>query len=104
MCSVVTCPRALARPAQESLKRDPPAGDLYVFRDRRGGLIKIIWHDGHGACLVRHFEGFGLGCSRSGSFRGKSENQFSASKQFGDLELDQGRHGRGGQGGLRYFF
>jgi IS66 Orf2 like protein len=45
---------SLARLAQESLKRDPHAGDLYVFRDRRGGLIKIIWHDGHGACLLRH--------------------------------------------------
>src|ERR1700736_2101863 len=45
---------SLARLAQESLKRDPHAGDLYVFRGRRGGLIKIIWHDGHGACLLRH--------------------------------------------------
>ncbi|WP_235885230.1 IS66 family insertion sequence element accessory protein TnpB [Bradyrhizobium frederickii] len=36
---------------QESLKRDPHAGDLYVFRGRRGDLIKIIWHDGQGACL-----------------------------------------------------
>jgi transposase len=33
------------------LKRDPHAGDLYVFRGRRGDLIKIIWHDGQGACL-----------------------------------------------------
>ena len=45
---------SLARLVQESLKRDPHAGDLYVFRGRRGGLIKIIWHDGHGACLLRH--------------------------------------------------
>lgn len=36
---------------QESLKRDPHAGDLYVFRGRRGDLIKVIWHDGQGACL-----------------------------------------------------
>ncbi|WP_244431526.1 transposase [Bradyrhizobium yuanmingense] len=35
----------------ESLKRDPHAGDLYVFRGRRGDLIKIIWHDVQGACL-----------------------------------------------------
>jgi transposase len=45
---------SLARLVQEDLKRDPHAGDLYVFRGRRGGLIKIIWHDGHGACLLRH--------------------------------------------------
>jgi transposase len=36
---------------QERLKRDPHAGDLYVFRGRRGDLIKVIWHDGQGACL-----------------------------------------------------
>ncbi|WP_225164751.1 transposase [Bradyrhizobium sp. BRP56] len=35
---------SLARLVQESLKRDPHAGDLYVFRGRRGDLIKIIWH------------------------------------------------------------
>src|ERR1700750_1607658 len=42
---------SLARLVQESLKRDPHAGDLYVFRGCRGDLIKIIWHDGQGACL-----------------------------------------------------
>lgn len=42
---------SLARLVQETLKRDPHAGDLYVFRGRRGDLIKIIWHDGQGACL-----------------------------------------------------
>src|SRR5258707_10437253 len=42
---------SLARLVQENLKRDPHAGDLYVFRGRRGDLIKIIWHDGLGACL-----------------------------------------------------
>jgi transposase len=36
---------------QEELKRDPHCGDLYVFRGRRSDLIKIIWHDGQGACL-----------------------------------------------------
>ena len=41
---------SLARLVQENLKRDPHAGDLYVFRGRRGDLIKIIWHDGQGAC------------------------------------------------------
>ena len=36
---------------QETLKRDPHAGDLYVFRGRRGDLIKILWHDGVGLSL-----------------------------------------------------
>lgn len=37
--------------AQETLKKDPFAGHLFVFRGKRGDLIKIIWHDGQGACL-----------------------------------------------------
>ncbi|MEF2559406.1 IS66 family insertion sequence element accessory protein TnpB, partial [Aurantimonas sp. C2-5-R2] len=36
---------------QETLKRDPNDGHLFVFRGRRGDLIKVIWHDGQGACL-----------------------------------------------------
>ena len=44
---------SLARLVQEGLKRDPHIGDLYVFRGRRGDLIKIIWHDGQGAWLER---------------------------------------------------
>jgi transposase len=31
--------------------RDPYGGDLFIFRGRRGDLIKVIWHDGQGACL-----------------------------------------------------
>ena len=33
------------------LGRDPHAGDLYVFRGRRGDLVKILWHDGLGMSL-----------------------------------------------------
>jgi len=33
------------------LKRDPYGGDLFIFRGRRGDLIKIVWYDGQGACL-----------------------------------------------------
>ena len=36
---------------QQGLKRDPHAGDLFVFRGRRGDLIKILWHDGLGMSL-----------------------------------------------------
>ena len=31
---------------KESFKRNPFAGDLYIFRGRRGDLVKILWHDG----------------------------------------------------------
>jgi transposase len=41
----------LALQVQETLKADPHAGHLFVFRGKRGDLIKIIWHDGQGACL-----------------------------------------------------
>ncbi len=36
---------------QETLKADPNGGHLFCFRGRRGDLLKIIWHDGQGACL-----------------------------------------------------
>jgi transposase len=41
----------LALLVQETLKADPHSGHLFVFRGKRGDLIKIIWHDGQGACL-----------------------------------------------------
>jgi transposase len=36
---------------QETLKRDPHDGQIFVFRGRRGGLVKVLWHDGQGLCL-----------------------------------------------------
>lgn len=41
----------LALLAQEQLRHDPHGGDLFVFRGRRGDLIKVLWHDGQGMCL-----------------------------------------------------
>ena len=41
----------LAMLVQETLKHDPNGGQLFVFRGKRGDLIKLIWHDGQGACL-----------------------------------------------------
>ena len=42
---------SLALQVQEALHRDPHAGDLYVFRGKRGDLLKILWHDGLGMSL-----------------------------------------------------
>src|SRR5215470_10155648 len=42
---------SLALQVQEALQRDPHAGDLYVFRGKRGDLLKILWHDGVGMSL-----------------------------------------------------
>jgi hypothetical protein len=39
---------SLALQVQQGLGRDPHAGDLFVFRGRRGDLVKILWHDGLG--------------------------------------------------------
>jgi transposase len=41
----------LALQVQQSLARDPHAGDLFAFRGRSGTLIKILWHDGLGLSL-----------------------------------------------------
>ena len=36
---------------QERLVQDPFSGHLFVFRGRRGDLLKVLWYDGHGLCL-----------------------------------------------------
>lgn len=41
----------LALKIQEVLKRDPHCGHLFVFRGKRGDLVKLLWHDGQGLCL-----------------------------------------------------
>jgi transposase len=42
---------SLSAVAETVLGQDPYGGHLFVFRGRRGDLIKIIWWDGQGACL-----------------------------------------------------
>ena len=42
----------LAVQVQEVLKRDPHCGHLFVFRGKSGRLIKVLWHDGQGLCLL----------------------------------------------------
>jgi len=41
----------LALQVQEMLRKDPLSGHLFVFRGLRSDLVKVIWHDGQGACL-----------------------------------------------------
>jgi transposase len=41
----------LALMVQETLRRNPHGGDLYVFRGKSGKLIKVLWHDGIGMSL-----------------------------------------------------
>ena len=47
----------LAIQVQETLRRDPHGGHLFVFRGKRGDLIKVLWHDGSGHVPVRQAAG-----------------------------------------------
>lgn len=41
----------LSAQVQTMLTLDPHGGALFVFRGRRGDLIKVLWWDGQGLCL-----------------------------------------------------
>jgi transposase len=41
----------LAAQVQTVLKKDPHGGALFLFRGRRGDLVKALWWDGQGLCL-----------------------------------------------------
>ena len=42
----------LAMLVQQSLGEDPFGGCVFAFRGRRAGLIKLVWHDGVGLCML----------------------------------------------------
>ncbi len=41
----------LSAVVQMKLEQDPFGGHVFVFRGRRGDLVKILWWDGDGLCL-----------------------------------------------------
>jgi transposase len=41
----------LAALVQTTLSENPFSGQLFVFRGRRGDLVKLVWFDGDGLCL-----------------------------------------------------
>lgn len=41
----------LSAAVQTKLEQDPLSGHVFVFRGRRGDLIKILWFNGDGLCL-----------------------------------------------------
>jgi len=41
----------LAALAQTALSENPFSGHIFVFRGRRGDLVKLLWFDGDGLCL-----------------------------------------------------
>src|ERR1700720_3457773 len=36
---------------QTALKENPFSGQVFVFRGKRGDLVKLLWWDGDGLCL-----------------------------------------------------
>ena len=42
----------LAVKVQTVLSEDPYAGHVFAFRGRRGDLVKLLWSDGDGMCLL----------------------------------------------------
>ena len=49
----------LAAQAEKTLALDPYSGHLFVFRGRRGDLLKIIWWDSQGRVPVQQTPGEG---------------------------------------------
>ena len=41
----------LAAMVQTALAESPFSGHLFVFRGRRGDIVKVLWFDGQGLCL-----------------------------------------------------
>jgi transposase len=41
----------LSAQVQTVLEQDPFSGHVFLFRGRRGDLIKVLWWDGDGLCL-----------------------------------------------------
>jgi transposase len=44
---------SLAGMVQNTLEKRPLSGQVFLFRGRRGDLIKLIWHDGDRMCLFQ---------------------------------------------------
>ncbi|MCP3972564.1 MAG: IS66 family insertion sequence element accessory protein TnpB [Rhodobacteraceae bacterium] len=55
--------------AEKVLAEDPFSGHLFVFRGRRGDLIKVIWFDGQGACSGQQIRGSLLALSSEPDLR-----------------------------------
>lgn len=42
----------LAALVQSTLAHNPFCGHVFVFRGRRGDMVKLLWFDGDGLCLL----------------------------------------------------
>ena len=41
----------LSAQVQTALQQQPFSGHVFVFRGRRGDIVKLLWWDGDGLCL-----------------------------------------------------
>ncbi len=41
--------------AQEALKLDPFSGSFFIFRGKRGDLVRVLYWDGQGFCLFANY-------------------------------------------------
>ena len=70
----------LAALVRDFLKGDPLSGHLFVFRNRRGDLLKILWWDRDGlAIFAKRLE--------LGTFRFPADNAVSLEMSAADLQL-----------------
>ncbi|MBN3793391.1 IS66 family insertion sequence element accessory protein TnpB, partial [Burkholderia sp. Ac-20353] len=58
---------SLAAKVQTVLERDPFSGHVFVFRGRRGDLVKMLWWSGDGMCLLMKRTRSLIHASQSGS-------------------------------------
>ena len=49
---LMRAPHAVYALVQTTLDHDPLSGHVFVFRGRRGDLIKVLWRDDDGLCLM----------------------------------------------------
>ena len=49
----------LSAQVQTVLEQQPFSGHVFVFRGRRGDIVKLLWFDGHGPLSVRQASGEG---------------------------------------------
>jgi transposase len=43
----------LAAQVQSELEQQPYSGHIFIFRGRRGDMVKLLWFDGDGLCLFQ---------------------------------------------------
>lgn len=43
----------LSAQVQTVLEQQPLSGHVFVFRGRRGDMVKLLWSDGDGLCLLQ---------------------------------------------------